>query len=357
MILGGVVKAAPPARLPRRSRGFLPAVPVLAFLLLCFALPVLALLLRSVLEPKVGLQNYTALLATGTYANVLENTFLISFLVTAITTLIGLPLAWFVAVAPAWIGSLTFAIVILSMWTNLLARTYAWMVLLQDNGPINKFLIWIGLIKTALPLYGSMAGVIIGMVYIMLPFMIISLRGPLAALDPAMFPGGVALRRFTAAGFPPSVPALADARPGGGCADYLRRIAWLLHHALPARWRAGHDAGGANRPAGADTAQLGLGGCGRLRPAGGNVDALCRAGALSVTSSAAKQLSRATRFYPAWVVALGPRRAGMSCHGVFACAPAATGGALLRLIAMASIPAARGGPYNGIRRSSPILTG
>ena len=214
MILGGVVKAAPPARLPRRSRGFLPAVPVLAFLLLCFALPVLALLLRSVLEPKVGLQNYTALLATGTYANVLENTFLISFLVTAITTLIGLPLAWFVAVAPAWIGSLTFAIVILSMWTNLLARTYAWMVLLQDNGPINKFLIWIGLIKTALPLYGSMAGVIIGMVYIMLPFMIISLRGPLAALDPAMFQaaslcGASRLQAFRRVFLPLLMPGLA----------------------------------------------------------------------------------------------------------------------------------------------------
>ena len=113
--------------------------------------------------------------------------FVISFLVTAITTLIGLPLAWFVAVAPAWLGRLTFAIVILSMWTNLLARTYAWMVLLQDNGPINKFLIWIGLIQSPLPLYGSMAGVVIGMVYIMLPFMVISLRGPMANVDPAMF--------------------------------------------------------------------------------------------------------------------------------------------------------------------------
>ena len=214
MILGGVATAAPPARLPRRSSGFLPAVPVLGFLLLCFALPVLALLLRSILDPKVGLQNYTALLATSTYVNVLENTFVISLLVTAITTLIGLPLAWFVAVAPAWLGRLTFAIVILSMWTNLLARTYAWMVLLQDNGPINKFLIWIGLIQSPLPLYGSMAGVVIGMVYIMLPFMVISLRGPMANLDPAMFQaaslcGASRLQAFGRVFLPLLLPGLA----------------------------------------------------------------------------------------------------------------------------------------------------
>ncbi len=214
MTLAGVVQPAP-ASLPRwRSRGFAPALPVLAFLLLCFALPVIVLLLRSVLEPHFGLQNYTALLATSTYANVLENTFLIAGLVTVITTLAGLPLAWFVAVAPGWLGRLTFGVVILSMWTNLLARTYAWMVLLQDNGPINNFLIWTGLIQTPRPLYGSMAGVVIGMVYIMLPFMVISLRGPLAALDPAMFQaaslcGASRLQAFTRVFLPLLLPGLA----------------------------------------------------------------------------------------------------------------------------------------------------
>jgi putative spermidine/putrescine transport system permease protein len=188
MTLAGAVRAAPAApRRRRRSRGFAPAVPVAVFLLLCFALPVLALLLHSVLEPKPGLQNYAALLASGTYVRVLENTFLVSFFVTAIATLIGLPLAWFIAVAPPRIGRLVFAVVILSMWTNLLARTYSWMVLLQDNGPINNILMWAGIIHAPLTLYGSMTGVVIGMVYIMLPFMVISLRGPLAALDPAMF--------------------------------------------------------------------------------------------------------------------------------------------------------------------------
>ena len=217
----------------RRARGFAPAAPVLAFLLLCFALPVLALLLRSIMEPRLGLQNYAALLATGTYANVLENTFLISFIVTAITAVVGLPLAWFITVAPRRLGRLVFGIVILSMWTNLLARTYAWMVLLQDTGPINNFLIWTGIIKNPLPLYGSMAGVVIGMVYIMLPFMVISLRGPLAALDPAMFQaaslcGASRLQSFTRIFLPLLLPGLG----AGGLIIFVMSLGYYITPSL-----------------------------------------------------------------------------------------------------------------------------
>lgn len=215
MIVAGAVHAAPaPPRRTRTDRGFAPALPAILFLGLCFVLPVLSLLLRSIMEPKPGLQNYAALIVSGTYANVLENTFLISFLVTVIATLLGLPLAWFLAIAPRRLGRLVFAIVLLSMWTNLLARTYAWMVLLQDNGPINTLLTWLGLIQSPLPLYGSMAGVIIGMVYIMLPFMVISLRGPIAALDPALFQaaslcGASRLQAFTRVFLPLLRPGLA----------------------------------------------------------------------------------------------------------------------------------------------------
>jgi putative spermidine/putrescine transport system permease protein len=231
--LTGAVQTAPPEKKRRYRRGFAPAVPVLAFLLLCFALPVLALLLRSILEPHFGLQNYAALLATSTYANVLENTFLISFMVTAITTLVGLPLAWFITVAPRWLGRLVFGVVILSMWTNLLARTYAWMVLLQDNGPINNFLIWTGIIQTPLPLYGSMAGVVIGMVYIMLPFMVISLRGPLASLDPSMFQaaslcGASRLQSFTRVFLPLLLPGLA----AGGLIIFVMSLGYYITPSL-----------------------------------------------------------------------------------------------------------------------------
>ncbi len=185
---GTGLAGARPARGARgRGEGFAPAVPALALLLCCFALPVLALLLRSLLDPRPGLENYAALLATGTYYRVLANTFLVAGTVTAVTVLLGLPLAWFLAVAPAFWARLVFGIVVLSMWTNLLARTYAWMVLLQSTGVINRALIALGLVSAPLPLIDNLTGVTIGMVYIMLPFMVLSLRMPLAALDRETF--------------------------------------------------------------------------------------------------------------------------------------------------------------------------
>jgi putative spermidine/putrescine transport system permease protein len=83
-------------------------------------------------------------------------------------------------------GNLVFGILILSMWTNLLARTYAWMVLLQQTGLINRTLMGLGLIDAPLQLTNNLIGVTIGMVYIMLPFMILPLMGVIKKIDPAI---------------------------------------------------------------------------------------------------------------------------------------------------------------------------
>jgi putative spermidine/putrescine transport system permease protein len=72
------------------------------------------------------------------------------------------------------------------MWTNLLARTYAWMVLLQRTGLVNKMLIGMGLIEKPLPLVNNLVGVTIGMTYIMLPFIILPLYGVIRKIDPAI---------------------------------------------------------------------------------------------------------------------------------------------------------------------------
>lgn len=87
---------------------------------------------------------------------------------------------------PSRAASIVFAILLLSMWTNLLARTYAWMVLLQRTGVINKMLLGMGLIDTPLPLVNNLTGVTIGMTYIMLPFIILPLYGVIRKIDPAI---------------------------------------------------------------------------------------------------------------------------------------------------------------------------
>ena len=174
---------------PRTARftGFGSTVPALALLLLFFVLPVAMLLVRSVLEPEPGLQNYAEVFGSSTYVRVFANTFIVAGLVTLVTLLLAFPVAWLLAIAPPRWAALLFAVVILSMWTNLLARTYAWMVLLQRTGIINRMLLQLGLIDQPLALINNLVGVTIGMTYIMLPFMILPLHATMRTLDPAVF--------------------------------------------------------------------------------------------------------------------------------------------------------------------------
>ncbi|QND35607.1 ABC transporter permease (plasmid) [Sinorhizobium meliloti] len=170
----------------RRLTDFDLTLPALGLLILFFVLPVTMLLTRSVTEPVPGLGNYAELLGSSTYLRIFANTFIVSSLVTLVSLLIGFPVAWALAIMPSRAASIVFAILLLSMWTNLLARTYAWMVLLQRTGVINKMLLGMGLIDTPLPLVNNLTGVTIGMTYIMLPFIILPLYGVIRKIDPAI---------------------------------------------------------------------------------------------------------------------------------------------------------------------------
>ncbi len=173
-------------RRPVLSRDFVSILPALLLVLVFFVAPVLALLSRSVTEPVFGLQNYIALLGSSTYLKIFFNTFFVSVLVTVISLVIGFPVAWTLAIMPQRWAMVVFAIVLLSMWTNLLARTYAWMVLLQRTGVINKTLMGMGVIDQPLTMVNNLIGVTIGMTYIMLPFIVIPLYGVIRKIDPAI---------------------------------------------------------------------------------------------------------------------------------------------------------------------------
>ena len=215
---------------PAGLSGLLPALILIA---LFFVVPVLALLLRSITEPAPGLQNYATLLGDGTYARVFVNTFLVAAVVTAVTVLVAFPVAWMLAIMPAALASIVFGVIILSMWTNLLTRTYAWMVLLQRTGVINRTLIATGIIDQPLPLINNLTGVTIGMVYIMLPFMILPLVGTLRAIDPmtlraAALCGASPFQAFRRILLPLSLPGIA----AGGLMVFVMSLGYFVTPAL-----------------------------------------------------------------------------------------------------------------------------
>lgn len=213
--------------------GLAGALPALVLISLFFVVPVVALLLRSVTEPVLGWQNYSALLGDGTYLRIFFNTFLVASVVTAVTVVVAFPVAWMLAIMPPALGSIVFGVIILSMWTNLLARTYAWMVLLQRTGVINRTLMAMGVIHEPLPLINNLTGVTIGMVYIMLPFMILPLVGTLRAIDPmilraASLCGASPFAAFRRILLPLSLPGIA----AGGLMVFVMSLGYFVTPAL-----------------------------------------------------------------------------------------------------------------------------
>jgi ABC-type spermidine/putrescine transport system permease subunit I len=161
-----------------------PAVPALVLLLVFFLFPVVRMLGFSV---EAGtFEWYAKALGEGLYLGVFWNTFEIALLVTGICLLLGYPLGFLIATTtPAW-ATAGFIFVLLPLWTSVLVRTYAWMVLLGRNGVFNRWLIDAGIIADPLPLLHNFTGVLIGMVHVLLPYMVLPIYGAVRRLDPAV---------------------------------------------------------------------------------------------------------------------------------------------------------------------------
>ncbi len=111
------------------------------------------------------------------------NSLRIAAVSTAITLLIGYPMAYGIArSAPAWRTTLLM-LVILPFWTSFLIRVYAWIGILKTEGVLNIFLLWTGLISEPLTMHYTPFAVHVGIVYSYLPFMILPLYASLEKLD------------------------------------------------------------------------------------------------------------------------------------------------------------------------------
>jgi ABC-type spermidine/putrescine transport system permease subunit I len=128
------------------------------------------------------LEHYLRLLHPS-YTITLQTTFELSFLVTAICVLLGYPLAYLIAQLRPRLQAVMLLFVLFPLWTSLLVRCYAWLVLLQRRGLINSWFADMGLIDSPLRLVHNFTGTTIGMVHIMLPFMVLPLYGSMRAIS------------------------------------------------------------------------------------------------------------------------------------------------------------------------------
>jgi putrescine transport system permease protein len=99
------------------------------------------------------------------------------------TLLLGYPMAYAIARARPSLRPLLLTLVILPFWTSFLIRVYAWMGLLSENGLLNQFLRWSGLVPHPGTILGTEWAVHLGIIYAYLPFMVLPLYTSLEKLD------------------------------------------------------------------------------------------------------------------------------------------------------------------------------
>ena len=173
-------RARDPALREPLLQGALP----LAVLLVLFLYPVLRFLSISV--EGASFANYDKALFDGLYLGVLTDTFRIALIVTAITLVLGYPVAWFLTTAPPRWAAIGLVFLILPFWTSVLIRTYAWSVILGRNGVINRALLDSGVIEEPLRLLNNELGVLIGMVHVLLPYMVFPIYAVMRRQDPTL---------------------------------------------------------------------------------------------------------------------------------------------------------------------------
>ncbi len=130
--------------------------------------------------------NYAYLLDDPLYALAYLSSLKVAFIATALCLVLGYPMAYGIARAPAAWRPMLLTAVILPFWTSFLIRVYAWIGILAPNGLLNNLLLWLGAIDEPLVLLSTEPAVILGIVYSYLPFMILPLYATLERLDPAL---------------------------------------------------------------------------------------------------------------------------------------------------------------------------
>ncbi|MDV7143058.1 ABC transporter permease subunit [Tropicimonas sp. TH_r6] len=132
---------------------------------------------------ELDFENYVFLTEDDLYLKAYLSSLSIALTSTVLTLLVGFPIAYGMANAPEHWRPALMMLVILPFWTSFLIRVYAWMGILSNEGFLNQFLLWTGIIAEPLQIMNTNKAVYIGIVYTYLPFMVLPIYATLEKLD------------------------------------------------------------------------------------------------------------------------------------------------------------------------------
>jgi putative spermidine/putrescine transport system permease protein len=247
------VSAAPARQIPA---GAAYVAPLFLFMLLVFNLPIALMLSWSVAAPPDMLAHYGQIFERAVYLKVLGNTFRIALIATAVCVTLGYPLAYWMRGLSPGRQMIAIALVVLPFWVSILVRSYAWIVILGNDGLINRMLEGLGLIGTPMSFLYNEFGVILGTANVLLPFLVLPLFASMLRLDERLLQAAASLGAsswtvFWRVFFPLTLPSLAagailvfilslgffitPAILGGGRVPMIANMLDLLINRLP-RW-------------------------------------------------------------------------------------------------------------------------
>lgn len=117
------------------------------------------------------------------YIQIFARSILLAAATTLVTLVIALPVAWHISCQKPEVRNLLLFAVTLPFWTNLLIRTYCWVLILRDHGLVNQLLVGSGITSTPIGLLYNNGAVLLGLVYSFLPFMVLPIYSTLERMD------------------------------------------------------------------------------------------------------------------------------------------------------------------------------
>jgi ABC-type spermidine/putrescine transport system permease subunit I len=152
----------------------------IAYIVVVYVLPIAYMLITSV---QGGWGAYSRLLSTDLYPRVMTYTFVFAAVVTLFSLLVSYPIAYLARTTSSRVQWLVLVMATIPLWTSLLVRTFAWILLLGRRGIINYVLMSLGLIREPLQLNYNSFGTFIGSVYIMVPLMVLTVYTGMRSID------------------------------------------------------------------------------------------------------------------------------------------------------------------------------
>ena len=192
-----------------------PLMPALAFLVLFFAVP-LALILPESLHGAhgVSVDAYQRVLAEPYYWKVIGRSFWLSLLSTAACLVIGYPVAYYLVrlVDVRW-KRFAYMVVIAPLFTSAVIRAMAWIVILGKKGILNQALQTAGVVDDPIRFLYTESAIVIGLVYIMIPFMVLTIAAVLENVEGVLEEaardlGATPVETFTRVTFPLTIPGV-----------------------------------------------------------------------------------------------------------------------------------------------------